>query len=74
MFSKDIYILNMAMGFEICFFVAILKYVKVPITVKMCPKSFNTIKNLKIIIVRVSEIYIEFVTSHDNKLNNKINC
>ena len=40
--------------------------------VKICPKKFYTIINQKIIMVRVSEIYIEFVTSHDNKLNDKI--
>ena len=41
-FTKDIEILNMAMVFEICFFVvAILKYVKIPKTVKNVPKKFN---------------------------------
>ena len=36
-FTKDIYIFNIAKGFEICFIFAILKYVKIPKTVKMCP-------------------------------------
>ena len=36
--SKEIYILNMAKVFEICFF-AILKYEKIPKTVKNVPKK-----------------------------------